>query len=99
MVFTVAQVVNNVTKFITLMPGDIIATGTPPAVGLGMNPPRFLRAGDRMRLGIQGLGEQSQDGAGVRHGNTAVTALACSSSLHICPYATHNRFWIQLGSV
>jgi 2-keto-4-pentenoate hydratase/2-oxohepta-3-ene-1,7-dioic acid hydratase in catechol pathway len=44
----------------TLMPGDVIATGTPPGVGMGMKPPRFLEAGDEMRLGIDGLGEQHQ---------------------------------------
>jgi 2-keto-4-pentenoate hydratase/2-oxohepta-3-ene-1,7-dioic acid hydratase in catechol pathway len=42
------------------MPGDIIATGTPPGVGLGMQPPQYLKAGDVMRLGIDGLGEQRQ---------------------------------------
>jgi len=44
----------------TLEPGDIITTGTPPGVGLGMKPPKFLRAGDVMTLGIEGLGEQRQ---------------------------------------
>ena len=42
------------------MPGDIIATGTPPGVGMGMKPPRYLKKGDIMRLGIDGLGEQTQ---------------------------------------
>jgi 2-keto-4-pentenoate hydratase/2-oxohepta-3-ene-1,7-dioic acid hydratase in catechol pathway len=44
----------------TLEPGDLIATGTPPGVGMGFKPPRYLKAGDVMRLGIEGLGEQSQ---------------------------------------
>jgi len=44
----------------TLEPGDVITTGTPPGVGLGMKPPRYLKAGDRMALGIEGLGEQRQ---------------------------------------
>jgi len=44
----------------TLHPGDLICTGTPPGVGMGFKPPRFLRAGDTMRLGIEGLGEQTQ---------------------------------------
>jgi 2-keto-4-pentenoate hydratase/2-oxohepta-3-ene-1,7-dioic acid hydratase in catechol pathway len=44
----------------TLMPGDVICTGTPPGVGLGMNPPQFLKAGDVVRLGVAGLGEQCQ---------------------------------------
>jgi len=44
----------------SLNPGDVIATGTPPGVGLGMKPPVFLKAGDKMKLGIEGLGEQNQ---------------------------------------
>jgi 2-keto-4-pentenoate hydratase/2-oxohepta-3-ene-1,7-dioic acid hydratase in catechol pathway len=44
----------------TLYPGDLISTGTPPGVGLGMKPPKYLVAGDEMRLGIEGLGEQRQ---------------------------------------
>jgi 2-keto-4-pentenoate hydratase/2-oxohepta-3-ene-1,7-dioic acid hydratase in catechol pathway len=44
----------------TLMPGDIITTGTPPGVGMGMKPPQFLKAGDVVTLGIEGLGEQRQ---------------------------------------
>jgi 2,4-didehydro-3-deoxy-L-rhamnonate hydrolase len=44
----------------TLLPGDVIATGTPPGVGLGMKPPLYLKAGDTMHLGIAGLGEQRQ---------------------------------------
>ena len=60
MIFSVAQLVSYVSRFMTLMPGDVIATGTPPGVGMGMKPPRFLEAGDEMRLGIDGLGEQHQ---------------------------------------
>jgi 2-keto-4-pentenoate hydratase/2-oxohepta-3-ene-1,7-dioic acid hydratase in catechol pathway len=60
MIFTVAQAVAYVSQFMTLLPGDIITTGTPPGVGLGMKPPRFLNAGDVMTLGIEGLGEQRQ---------------------------------------
>ena len=44
----------------TLLPGDVIATGTPPGVGLGMKPPQYLKEGDTMHLGIAGLGEQRQ---------------------------------------
>jgi 5-carboxymethyl-2-hydroxymuconate isomerase len=44
----------------TLLPGDVIATGTPPGVGMGMKPPRFLQPGDVVTLGIDGLGEQTQ---------------------------------------
>jgi 2-keto-4-pentenoate hydratase/2-oxohepta-3-ene-1,7-dioic acid hydratase in catechol pathway len=60
MVFGVHFIVAYLSQFFTLMPGDIITTGTPPGVGMGMKPPRFLKPGDRMRLGIDGLGEQSQ---------------------------------------
>ncbi|MBW8815310.1 MAG: fumarylacetoacetate hydrolase family protein [Caulobacterales bacterium] len=60
MVFGVADLVSYVSRFMTLLPGDIITTGTPPGVGLGMKPPVYLRAGDEIRLGISGLGEQRQ---------------------------------------
>ena len=60
MIFSVAKIVSYVSRFMTLMPGDVIATGTPPGVGMGMKPPRFLAPGDEMRLGIDGLGEQHQ---------------------------------------
>ncbi|EAR51863.1 fumarylacetoacetate (FAA) hydrolase family protein [Oceanicola granulosus HTCC2516] len=60
MVFGVAELVSYLSHFMSLQPGDIISTGTPPGVGLGQTPPRFLRAGDEMRLGIEGLGEQCQ---------------------------------------
>jgi 2,4-didehydro-3-deoxy-L-rhamnonate hydrolase len=59
MVFGVAQIVSYVSRFMTLYPGDLISTGTPPGVGLGQKPPLFLKAGDSLRLGIAGLGEQS----------------------------------------
>jgi 2-keto-4-pentenoate hydratase/2-oxohepta-3-ene-1,7-dioic acid hydratase in catechol pathway len=61
MVFTVAQLVSYISRFMTLNPGDVISTGTPPGVGLGQKPdPVYLRAGDRMALGIEGLGQQNQ---------------------------------------
>ena len=60
MVFGVAHLVSYVSRFMTLLPGDIITTGTPPGVGMGQKPPRFLKAGDRITLGIAGLGEQRQ---------------------------------------
>jgi 2-keto-4-pentenoate hydratase/2-oxohepta-3-ene-1,7-dioic acid hydratase in catechol pathway len=61
MVFGAAQLVSYVSRFMTLFPGDLIATGTPPGVGMGIKPnPVFLKAGDTMRVGIQGLGEQFQ---------------------------------------
>jgi 2-keto-4-pentenoate hydratase/2-oxohepta-3-ene-1,7-dioic acid hydratase in catechol pathway len=58
MVFGVAQLVSYVSRFMTLMPGDIITTGTPPGVGMGRKPPQFLQPGDVVTLGIDGLGEQ-----------------------------------------
>ena len=58
MIFGVAKLVSYVSQFMTLMPGDIIATGTPPGVGLGRKPPQFLKPGDVVTLGIEGLGEQ-----------------------------------------
>jgi 2-keto-4-pentenoate hydratase/2-oxohepta-3-ene-1,7-dioic acid hydratase in catechol pathway len=60
MIFGVATLVSYVSRFMTLLPGDIITTGTPPGVGMGRKPPRFLKAGDTVRLGIAGLGEQTQ---------------------------------------
>jgi 2,4-diketo-3-deoxy-L-fuconate hydrolase len=60
MIFTCAKIVSYISEFMTLMPGDVIPTGTPAGVGLGMKPPRFLKPGDVMRLGITGLGEQRQ---------------------------------------
>ena len=60
MIFGVAKIVSYVSQFMTLTPGDVITTGTPPGVGMGMKPPRFLRNGDVMTLGIDGLGEQRQ---------------------------------------
>ena len=60
MVFGVAHIVAYLSQFFTLMPGDIITTGTPPGVGMGMKPQRFLKPGDRMVIGIDGLGVQHQ---------------------------------------
>ena len=60
MIFTVRQIVSYLSRFMSLQPGDVISTGTPPGVGLGQKPPVFLRAGQTMRLGIEGLGEQRQ---------------------------------------
>ncbi|TNJ40813.1 fumarylacetoacetate hydrolase family protein [Phaeobacter sp. B1627] len=61
MVYGVAYLVHYLSQFMTLHPGDVISTGTPPGVGLGMTPPRFLKAGDVVELGIAGLGRQRQD--------------------------------------
>jgi 2,4-didehydro-3-deoxy-L-rhamnonate hydrolase len=60
MVFGVAHLVHYVSQFMTLMPGDVITTGTPPGVGMGKNPPTYLKPGDVMTLGVAGLGEQRQ---------------------------------------
>ncbi|AXQ93500.1 fumarylacetoacetate hydrolase family protein [Cereibacter azotoformans] len=61
MVYGVAFLVSYLSQFMTLHPGDVISTGTPPGVGLGMKPPRFLKAGDVVELGVEGLGRQRQD--------------------------------------
>jgi 2-keto-4-pentenoate hydratase/2-oxohepta-3-ene-1,7-dioic acid hydratase in catechol pathway len=60
MIFDCAKLVSYVSHFMTLLPGDVITTGTPPGVGLGMKPPTYLKKGDVITLGIQGLGEQRQ---------------------------------------
>ena len=60
LIFNVPHVVSYLSQFMTLMPGDVISTGTPPGVGMGMKPPQYLKAGDVMTLSIAGLGEQRQ---------------------------------------
>jgi len=61
MIFSCAQIVSHVSQYMTLLPGDVITTGTPPGVGMGVKPsPVFLKPGDEMTLGIRGLGEQKQ---------------------------------------
>ena len=59
MIFDVRTLVSYISHFMTLMPGDLIATGTPPGVALGMKPPQYLKAGDTLRLSVEGLGEQN----------------------------------------
>ena len=61
MIFSMAKCISYVSQFMTLLPGDILTTGTPPGVGLGMKPPTFLNVGDVVTLGIDGLGEQRQE--------------------------------------
>ena len=61
MVYGVAHLVSYLSQFMTLHPGDVISTGTPPGVGMGMKPPTYLKAGDVVELGIAGLGQQRQD--------------------------------------
>jgi 2,4-diketo-3-deoxy-L-fuconate hydrolase len=61
MIFGVAHLVSYISRFMTLMPGDVVTTGTPPGVGMGKTPPRFLQGGDVITLGISGLGDQRQE--------------------------------------
>src|ERR1700757_5193083 len=61
MIFSMAKCISYVSQFMTLLPGDIVTTGTPPGVGMGMKPPMFLNVGDVVTLGIDGLGEQRQE--------------------------------------
>ncbi len=60
MVFGVAYLVSYISRFMSLQPGDVISTGTPPGIGMGQKPPVYLRPGNRVRLGVDGLGEQAQ---------------------------------------
>ena len=60
MILDVPTIVSCISRFMSLQPGDIISTGTPPGVGLGQKPPVYLKAGQTMRLAISGLGEQQQ---------------------------------------
>jgi len=60
MIFSMAKCISYVSQFMTLLPGDVVTTGTPPGVGTGMKPPKFLNVGDVVTLGIEGLGEQRQ---------------------------------------
>ena len=60
MIFSVAHIISYLSRFVTLVPGDVITTGTPPGVGMGMKPPQFLRAGDVVELSVEGLGVQRQ---------------------------------------
>ena len=59
-IFNIAEVISYISQFMTLLPGDVISTGTPSGVGLGFDPPVYLKPGDHMRLGIEGLGESEQ---------------------------------------
>jgi 2-keto-4-pentenoate hydratase/2-oxohepta-3-ene-1,7-dioic acid hydratase in catechol pathway len=60
MIFNIPTIVSYLSEFMRLEAGDLICTGTPPGVGAGMNPPRYLNIGDNIKLGIDGLGEQTQ---------------------------------------
>jgi len=60
LIFGIDEIVSYVSHFMTLLPGDVIPTGTPSGVGMGFKPPKFLKSGDQMRLSVEGLGEQNQ---------------------------------------
>ena len=60
-IFNVPQVISYLSRFMTLLPGDVISTGTPAGVGLGFDPPLYLKAGDVVELGIDGLGQSRQE--------------------------------------
>jgi 2-keto-4-pentenoate hydratase/2-oxohepta-3-ene-1,7-dioic acid hydratase in catechol pathway len=60
MIFSIKKLVSDISQYVILQPGDIVTTGTPQGVGLGMKPPKYLKPGDVMRLGIEGLGVQTQ---------------------------------------
>jgi 2,4-diketo-3-deoxy-L-fuconate hydrolase len=61
MIFGCAEIVSYISRFMTLLPGDVIATGTPPGVGMGKKPPQFLKSGDHIRFSIDGMGVQEQE--------------------------------------
>ena len=60
MMFSVKQLVSYISGFMTLLPGDVVATGTPGGVAMGMSPPRYLQAGDSVECGVEGIGELKQ---------------------------------------
>ena len=60
LVFNIPQLVSHISQYMSLLPGDIISTGTPAGVGMGLKPPRYLKAGDVVELGIDGLGVSKQ---------------------------------------
>ena len=59
-IFNIQEVVSYISQFMTLLPGDLISTGTPSGVGLGLSPPRYLNEGDEVELGVEGLGISKQ---------------------------------------
>jgi 2-keto-4-pentenoate hydratase/2-oxohepta-3-ene-1,7-dioic acid hydratase in catechol pathway len=67
MVFSVPQLVSSISQYMTLLPGDVITTGTPPGVGLGMKPPRFLKPGDVVEYGVEGIGSGRQTVVAYEH--------------------------------
>ena len=87
MIFDCAQIVSYTSHFMILEPGDVITTGTPPGVGLGMKPPRFLKAGDVVTLSIEGLGEQRQKVVAFRE-RTPLTRAASRQARNRSPSAS-----------
>jgi len=95
MVYGVAYLVSYLSQFMTLHPGDVISTGTPPGVGLGMKPPRYLKPGDTMRLAIEGRGTKvtghriaalvCYEGVLAGSVRAVVRALACSAGVRALP--------------
>jgi 2-keto-4-pentenoate hydratase/2-oxohepta-3-ene-1,7-dioic acid hydratase in catechol pathway len=89
MIFGIATVVSYLSRFMALSPGDIVTTGTPPGVGLGHKPPLFLKPGDVMRLGVQGLGEQEQ--RVIDYTEEVGRAWAHNAALQTCPPQREKR--------
>ncbi len=69
LIFNVPKVISYISQFMTLLPGDVISTGTPPGVGMGFKPPRYLKPGDIMELGIEGLGKSRQEAVAYKPGS------------------------------
>ena len=69
MIFGISHIISTISRYMTLLPGDVIPTGTPPGVGLGRIPPMYLKPGDVMHLGVEGLGEQRQEVKAWEDGN------------------------------
>ena len=86
MIFSVRQVIAYLSEYVTLFPGDLVITGTPPGVGEGKKPdPIFLKAGDQMRLSIEGLGEQTQPVVAWRRPSTQSLEVATLGSSPATP--------------
>ena len=81
MIFKVPELLSYVSQFMTLLPGDIVSTGTPFGVGLGFDPPRYLRPGDVVELGIDGLGSSRQRAVAFASPSSSAThAYRCASA-------------------
>jgi 2-keto-4-pentenoate hydratase/2-oxohepta-3-ene-1,7-dioic acid hydratase in catechol pathway len=82
MIFSMAKCISYVSQFLTLLPGDIVTTGTPPGVGTGMKPPQFLMSATSVTLGIEGSASSARDHRGVS---------CCDRHRHCAGYARHPR--------